>query len=176
MNPQSWLDAFVQRNLLDLARVRGYVEMSLATTMTTERKKRPRPGRIEGGVVAMDVRDLTLLAASNPLFESGTFKLRPRPNRGVRLVEKSTGRELALRKILESPTVQGFDRGGRQYAAQGMLFDSPEELAEGLVPALVWSIDKADLLGEFRAVVVDGIQSLDRSPLIAVATADVLPL
>lgn len=91
MNPQSWLDAFVQRNLVDLARMREYCEQGLAQAMVPERKKRPKPERIRGEVVSMDMRDRVLLAADNPVFQSGRFKLGARPNRSICLIEKEQG-------------------------------------------------------------------------------------
>ncbi|MFB0627609.1 hypothetical protein [Streptomyces sp. AB3(2024)] len=177
MNPQSWLDAFVRRNLKDLARVRGYAELSLATAMETERRRRPHPRKVEGSVVATNVRDLILLSADNPLFESGNFELKPRANRAVRLIEKATGREIAVRKISPAEKVVMTDLPAGTYPVQDGMFEAPGgHLAQGLLPVLVWSINRDDLLGEFRAVIVDGEKALGRKPLAVCASVEIPPL
>ncbi|MBT2367155.1 hypothetical protein J7E88_18030 [Streptomyces sp. ISL-10] len=176
MNPQSWLDAFVQRNVVDLARMREYCEQGLAQAMVPERKKRPRPTSIQGAVVAMDMRDRVLLAAENPVFQSGRFRLVPRPNRSVCLVEKATGIEVRVRKIHESPAL---DRSiyTKPDVHQPMIFDpAGDTLGPGLTPVLVWCIDQSDLLSDFRAVIVDNLDELQRSPMVVCASAEVPPL
>ncbi|WP_309056213.1 hypothetical protein [Streptomyces sp.] len=180
MNPQPWLDAFVKRNEVDLARMRGYLEDSLAGAAVLERKKRPHPRRVEGAVISMEVRDRVLLAASNPVFESGKFELSPGPNRSVRLRERSSGTLLRLRKVRESPVAlwggepvvavpyqAGFDELDESEEA------APHALGHGYVPALVWWMDKSDLLGGFLVVVLDEEKSLNRSPLVTCAKAEV---
>jgi hypothetical protein len=180
MNPQPWLDAFVGRNEVDLARMRGYLEDSLAAAAVLERKKRPHPRRVEGAVISMDVRDRVLLAAANPVFESGKFELRPGPNRSVGLQERASGVLLRMRKVKESPAAAlggdtvvqlpyqaGFDELDKPEAA------TPPILGHGYVPALVWWMDKSDLLGGFLVVVLDDDKSLNRSPLLACAKAEV---
>ncbi|MFF2861442.1 hypothetical protein ACFVSX_16280 [Streptomyces rubiginosohelvolus] len=177
MDPQSWLDAFVRRNLKDLARVRGYAELSLATAMKTERQRRPHPRKVEGAVIATNVRDLILLSAENPLFASGNFELKPRPNRAVRLIEKATGQEIAVRKIAPAEKVVLTDLPAGVYPVQDGMFEaSGGFLPQGLLPVLVWSINRHDLLGEFRAVIVDGERVLGRTPLVVCASTEIPPL
>lgn len=176
MNPQSWLDAFVQRNLVDLARMREYCEQALAQAMVPERKKRPKPERIRGEVVSMDMRDRVLLAADNPVFRSGRFKLSARSNRSICLVEKETGIEVRVRKVSEPPAV---DRTVFTWpdVQQTSLFEPRGEcLDPSLTPVLVWFIDKHDLLNHFRAVIVDNLEELKRSPMVVCASAEVPPL
>ncbi|MFI1466204.1 hypothetical protein [Streptomyces wuyuanensis] len=179
MNPQSWLDAFVERNQVDLARMRGYWEHSLAHAAHTERKKRPRPERIEGAVLSMDVRDRALLAATNPTFGAGKLVLKPGPNRSVGLIERSSGVKLRVRKIKEPPDLHvarsrvvamyqpRLDEG--EAAGAGM----EARLGGGYVPLLVWSIDSSDLLGDFLAVVLERESDLNRSPLVVCAKVEV---
>lgn len=178
MNPQSWLAAFVQRNVEDLARMRGYVELSLANAMKAERDKRPRPEMTRGEVLAMEVRDRVLLSADNPVFASGKFAFRKRPLRAVRLVERATGVELPLRKISGPVSVERSPaaRTPPVYVQEILSDPAVDMLAEGLVAALVWSIDQHDLMADFRAVIVDGPESLNRSPLVAVASVEIPPL
>ncbi|MEU7737786.1 hypothetical protein AB0B51_32755 [Streptomyces griseus] len=180
MNPQSWLDAFIARNQVDLAHMRGYLEDSLATAAVAERKKRPRPRRVEGAVISMDVRDRVLLAAANPVFDSGKFVLRPGPNRSVGLEERSSGTLLRMRKVKESPVAAWGGETVVQVPYQARLdeFDEPEAptgllLGEGYVPSLVWWMDKSDLLGGFVVVVLDDEKNLNRSPLVTCAKAEV---
>ncbi|MFD7463990.1 MULTISPECIES: hypothetical protein [Streptomyces] len=180
MNPQSWLDAFVGRNVVDLARVRGYLEDSLAAAAVPERKKRPHPRRVEGAVISMDVRDRVLLAAATPVFESGNFHLRPGPNRSVGLEERASGVLLRMRKIKELPVARLSGETVVQVPYQAG-FDELDEsdldalptLGHGYVPALVWWMDKSDLLGGFLVVVLDDEKSLNRSPLVVCAKAEV---
>lgn len=180
MNPQSWLDAFIERNEVDLARMRGYLEDSLAAAAVLERKKRPHPRRVEGAVISMDVRDRVLLAAANPVFASGEFELCPGPNRSVGLRERASGTLLRMRKVKESPAAvlggetvvqvpyqAGFDELDKPEGA------APLVLGRGHVPALVWWMDKSDLLGGFLVVVLDDEKSLNRSPLVTCAKVEV---
>ncbi|OWA08246.1 hypothetical protein B9W62_18410 [Streptomyces sp. CS113] len=180
MNPQSWLDAFVGRNEVDLARMRGYLEDSLAAAAVLERKKRPHPRRVEGAVISMDVRDRVLLAAATPVFESGNFQLRPGPNRSVGLEERASGVLLRMRKIKELPVARlsgetvvqvPYQAGFDELDEPGL--DALPTLRHGYVPALVWWMDKSDLLGGFLVVVLDDEKSLNRSPLVACAKAEV---
>ncbi|MGW3448359.1 hypothetical protein [Streptomyces sp. NPDC001076] len=180
MNPQSWLDAFVERNQVDLARMRGYLEDSLAGAAVLERKKRPHPKRVEGAVISMDVRDRVLLSAANPAFASGKFELRPGPNRSVGLLERSSGVLLRLRKLKEAPGIlpQTPRVGVAPYQLRLGEADEqdggvPPALGAGYLPLLVWWIDASDLLGDFLAVVLDDEKDLNRSPLVACAKAEV---
>jgi hypothetical protein len=180
MNPQSWLDAFVERNQVDLARMRGYLEDSLAGAAVLERKKRPHPKRVEGAVISMDVRDRVLLSAANPAFASGKFELRPGPNRSVRLAERSSGVLLRLRKPKESPAMLPHTPRVCSVPYQPRLDEmvewadgAPHPLGGGYLPLLVWWMDASDLLGDFLVVVLDDEKDLNRTPLVACAKADV---
>lgn len=180
MNPQSWLDAFVERNQVDLARMRGYLEDSLAGAAVLERKKRPHPKRVEGAVISMDVRDRVLLSAANPAFASGKFELRPGPNRSVGLAERSSGVLLRLRKLKESPAILPHTPRVCAVPYQPRLDEmdesaegTPHPLGGGYLPLLVWWMDASDLLGDFLVVVLDDEKDLNRTPLVACAKADV---
>lgn len=60
---------------------------------------------------------------------------------------------------------------------QTTLFDPRmESLDPGLTPVLVWFIDKHDLLNHFRAVIVDNLEELKRSPMVVCASTEVPPL
>ncbi|MGW3101348.1 hypothetical protein [Streptomyces sp. NPDC001100] len=173
MNPQSWLDAFVERNAVDLARMREYCELSLAVAMKSERKKRPTPKKVEGSVVAMEMRDLVLLAADNPVFVSGNFTLVEKPNRSVCLREKLTGQEIRVRKTKE-PSLLNAAAYRPPDIHQPPIFDADGDgLDPGLVPVLVWHIDPSDLMADFRAVIVDDLEELNRSPMTVCASTEV---
>jgi hypothetical protein len=173
MNPQSWLDAFVERNAVDLARMREYCEQSLAVAMEAERRKRPAPKKVQGTVVAMEMRDRVLLAADNPVFASGRFTLVEKPNRSVCLREKSTGHEIRVRKTKEPPVLNSAAARPPDIQ-QPPIFDAEGDgLDIGLTPILVWHIDPSDLMADFRAVIVDDLEELNRSPMTVCASTEV---
>ncbi|MEW2081109.1 hypothetical protein [Streptomyces sp. NPDC005283] len=173
MNPQSWLNAFVERNAVDLARMREYCEQSLADAMEAERKKRPAPKQVQGPVVAMEMRDRVLLAAENPVFTSGNFTLVEKSNRSVCLREKRTGHELRVRKTKEPPACDPAAYRPPDIH-QPPIFDAEGDgLDPGLTPVLVWHIDPSDLMGDFRAVIVGDLEELNRSPMTVCASAEV---
>ncbi len=173
MNPQSWLDAFVERNAVDLARMREYCELSLAVAMEAERKKRPAPEKVQGEVVAMEMRDRVLLASDNPVFASGNFTRVKKPNRSVCLREKRTGQEIRVRKAKEPPLLNAAAYRPPD-THQPPIFDADGDgLDLGLTPALVWHIDPSDLMGDFRAVIVDDLGELNRSPMTVCASSEV---
>ncbi|WP_406126985.1 hypothetical protein [Streptomyces sp. NBC_00989] len=173
MNPQSWLDAFVERNAVDLARMREYCEQSLAVAMEAERKKRPVPEGVQGAVVAMEMRDRVLLAAANPVFGSGKFTLVEKPNRSVCLREKRTGHEIRVRKAKEPPMLNAAAYRPPDVH-QPPIFDADGDgLDSGLTPVLVWHIDPSDLMADFRAVIVDDLEELNHSPMTVCASTEV---
>ncbi|MET8028737.1 hypothetical protein [Streptomyces avermitilis] len=173
MNPQLWLDAFVERNAVDLARMREYCEQSLAVAMEAERRKRPVPRKVQGAVVAMDMRDRVLLSADNPVFESGNFTLVGKPNRSVCLREKRTGHEIRVRKTKE-PLILNAAAYRPPDVHQPPIFDAHgDDLDSGLTPVLVWHIDPSDLMADFRAVIVDDLDELSHSPMTVCASTEV---
>ncbi|MFJ2261402.1 hypothetical protein ACIOKD_24205 [Streptomyces sp. NPDC087844] len=173
MNPQLWLDAFMERNAVDLARMRDYCEQSLAVAMEAERKKRPTPKKVQGTVVAMEMRDRVLLAADNPVFGSGKFTLVEKSNRSVCLREKRTGHEIRVRKAKEPPIVNTAAYRPPDVH-QPPIFDADGDgLDSGLTPVLVWHIDPSDLMADFRAVVVDDLEELNHSPMTVCASREV---
>ncbi|WP_380280468.1 hypothetical protein [Kitasatospora purpeofusca] len=171
MNPQSWLDAYVERNLVALGRARTVAEDVLAEAMITERSKRPEPDAVAGSVVGMDFRDRFLLAASS--MDGLSLSVRAVHNRGVRLVERGSGLELPLRKVRALPAARAAVRAEVEvprHATQELLFDTPigvDLLPEGTWPLVVWSLGVDGLLSEFTALVVDSVKKLDAANALA---------
>jgi hypothetical protein len=172
MNPQPWLDTFVQRNQVALARLREYTEEVLAEVVAIERSVCPAPGPLPGEVVGMNVRNrVGLRAARSVDFSAGTLGIRQVRNRGVRLTERSTGIELPLRKMAAVPSAA--ERPGQVplRGTQELLFDAPldgDGLPAGLHPVLVWSLGPGDALGEFSVLIVDNLDDLDLATVFAI--------
>ncbi|MFJ9567940.1 hypothetical protein ACIRQQ_49010, partial [Streptomyces fuscichromogenes] len=54
------------------------------------------------------------------------------------------------------------------------IFDADGDgLDSGLTPVLVWHIDPSDLMADFRAVIVDDLDELNRSPMTVCASTEV---
>ncbi|WP_405960999.1 hypothetical protein OG235_31775 [Streptomyces sp. NBC_00024] len=176
MNPQPWLDDYVQRNQVTLARLREYTEEALAEVVAIERTVCPKPGPLPGEVVGMNVRNrVGLRAAESADFCAGTLIVRQVRNRGVRLIERGTGIELPLRKIKSVPSVAEWPGQVPQRGVQELLFDAPlggDGLPGGLSPVLVWSLGAGETLGEFSALIVDNLDDLDLATVFAAAPID----
>src|SRR5258708_22362662 len=162
MDPQEWLGAFVQRNRMDLARLRGYLENAGAVVMPGERKRRPRPKPVEGVLVGMEIRDLVLISAKNPVFESGRFHMRRRQNLGILLGEKATGFEFSVRKVKhDGPLMraaQNVVSGQRNVFVQDPLFsedDAGPDLPQQWTMFMVWSVGPQDTVTGCHAIVAD---------------------
>lgn len=182
MEPQSWLDVFVRRNLAEFARFRNYVEAALAATIADERKKRPRPEHIPGEVLGMGVRDRILLQVGNPAFLSGGLIPFAKPNRGVGLRERATGVEVSVRKVFESGTAPDEGADSSQVIVGAFVQDSlvPEEgpnLAEGLGVMIIWAVGADDLLADCQIVVYQGAKgSFDPNRVTLRAVTGIPPL
>ncbi|MCD9593277.1 hypothetical protein [Streptomyces sp. 8ZJF_21] len=176
MNPRPWLDGYVQRNQVALARLREYTEDALAEVVAVERLVCPQPRRLPGEVIGMNVRNRVGLRATESVdFSAGTLSVRQVRNRGVRLLERGTGVELPLRKVKEVPSVAEWPGQVPQWGVQELLFDAPlndDGLPAGLHPVLVWSMGKGDMLGGFSALIVDDLEDLDLATAFAAVRID----
>jgi hypothetical protein len=180
IEPQDWLDGFTLRNLADLARFRGYIDKALAYAIEKQRKLHPRPRRIPGEALAMDVRNVVHRLADNPEFRSGNFSVERARNLGIRLTESSSGMVLTVRKVAEDGVVlnAGSDEVllNEAFFQDSLIPGSSSPLPVGFSVMMVWAVGADDLLKDCRLIVYDTpAGALDLNWVTVRATKEVPP-
>ncbi|MGI8590847.1 MAG: hypothetical protein ACR2M5_07650 [Nakamurella sp.] len=162
MKPQSWLEAFSQRHLVQLSQFRGYLDDAVAAEYRHQRSDFPDRKTPPGEVLGMGVRDRAIRAAENHVFQRGALQVIPKAGcRGVHLRDRDSNIVISTRRWPDddSPVVRAMGGQLKSVDLVPSLFPIPAEWDIGPAKAALYWNDRDDMLDECYAVLVRGLDA-----------------